>query len=188
MRVKIGDFGLALAVSNKPSDTEADRQDSMAQLEVLNNSNSKSNKRNTADSHSVGIGTALYMAPEIYFDAHYTSLVDMFSLGVIIVEMCYPMETQSERVRVLSALKPLKTQDISIATYKQMVNNFEPSFPKDIDKFVKAGELKLIKLLLDVSPKNRPSAESLLKKGVFGVIATDQKNANENLVCHFLLI
>lgn len=187
MRVKIGDFGLALAVSSKPNDTEAEKQDSIGQLEILGSSSSKNSKGNTTDSHSVGIGTALYMAPEIYFDAHYTNLVDMFSLGVIIVEMCYPMETQSERVRVLSSFKPLKTADISITAYKQMVTNFEPTFPKDIHKFVTEEELKLIKLLLDASPKKRPSAESLLKKGVFGVSAMDQKSANDNLVSDPLL-
>lgn len=181
-RAKLGDFGLALAVTNKTGDLEADRQEqNVVQLDV---SISRSrNKSDFAESHSVGIGTALYMAPEIYFDAHYTNLVDIFSLGVIIVEMCYPMETQSERARVLGSLKPQKMQDMSIAAYSKMMIGFKPSFPDDIGKYVTEKELTLLKSLLDVCPKNRPSAENLLKEGVFGVVAIDEQKKDDNLVC-----
>ncbi len=128
------------------------------------------------------------MAPEIYFDAHYTNLVDIFSLGVIIVEMCYPMETQSERARVLGNLKPQKTQDMSTAAYAKMISGFEPSFPADIGKYVTEKELKLLKSLLDVCPKNRPSADRLLKEGVFGVVAVDEKRNDDDLVSETVVV
>ena len=203
-RVKIGDFGLALAVgsqstnNNKNSTASKNHNESMStnftHLEMLCQSANTTNSNNKhltntimldrGSLHSVGIGTLPYMAPEIHYDAHYTNQVDMFSFGVILFEMNYPMNTQSERVSVLEKLKPQKKNfppnkfsspnELFFQKQKQKYhqefnnNDFVPTFPHDVDKYIKENDLKLIRRLLCVQPSLRPSAAQLLKSNVFG--------------------
>jgi translation initiation factor 2-alpha kinase 4 len=81
--VKIGDFGLATrgkleSVAGKPA-------------------------MNQATDTSRSLGTALYVAPELrsYGQGAYTSKVDMYALGVTLLEMCCPVATVSARVQML---------------------------------------------------------------------------------------
>ncbi|KAI0024443.1 anticodon binding domain of tRNAs-domain-containing protein [Xylariomycetidae sp. FL0641] len=84
--VKIGDFGLAT------------RGHSAGGKATGSNFESPEEER--------GIGTSFYVAPEVRRegDGSYTSKVDMYSLGVIFFEMCYPLETGMERVFILDKL------------------------------------------------------------------------------------
>lgn len=55
------------------------------------------------------VGTALYTAPELSSKAAkaiYNQKVDIYSLGIILFEMCYkPLDTGMERVKVLLNLR-----------------------------------------------------------------------------------
>ena len=177
--MKIGDFGLAVGSTKSVVDTDLDSSrdanDSFSHLEMLRSGSTAKSDASRAGSergsrHSVGIGTIPYMAPEIHYDAHYTNLVDMFSFGVILFEMCYPMATASERANVLKRLKLQKETTMSGTTYKAQLADFEATFPPDVDSFTSEQEFKLIKRLLDVQPGNRPSAGSLIRSGVFGYL------------------
>lgn len=198
-RVKIGDFGLALAVGPSSKlvldSTESPSSGDLPQTpgvgseilepQALPRSNSAMKSDSTepgASRHSVGIGTIPYMAPEIFYDAQYSNLVDMFSFGVILFEMSYPMRAQHERITVLQALKPQKPSNITVKAYRKLVVNFTASFPADVDKFIDESELKWIRRLLDVQPSKRPSAGSLIKMGVFGSAAEEKVEK----VSHFL--
>ncbi|XP_065208673.1 uncharacterized protein LOC135837360 [Planococcus citri] len=105
-------------------------------------------------SHTGKVGTPLYDAPELGVlcsgsnssKAHYNEKVDMYSLGIIIYEMCCPsFETAMERKEVLSDLR----------------NN-----PLHIPQFeLPKGLSKLIFKLLHHDTKRRPSAAEILKNG-----------------------
>ncbi|WVQ86282.1 hypothetical protein IAT38_008450 [Cryptococcus sp. DSM 104549] len=51
------------------------------------------------------IGTSLYIAPEVAISRSYNEKADMYSLGIIFFEMCYPFKTAMERVHILNAVR-----------------------------------------------------------------------------------
>lgn len=79
---------------------------------------------------------------------NYSSKVDMYSLGIIFFEMCYPAIVGMERVQVIEALR-----------------NKQPLFPKDFDTAGKAVQVDIILSLLSHSPKDRPTSSELLQSG-----------------------
>jgi translation initiation factor 2-alpha kinase 4 len=131
--VKIGDFGLATSGQYTVSD-----------------------KLSTAAMHISGdltrsIGTAFYVAPEVRSSVGgiYTSKVDLYSLGVIFLEMCYrPIVLNMERAQVSEALR------------RKL-----PVLPADFDTTEKAVQTDIILSLLSHSPKDRPASSELLKSG-----------------------
>lgn len=127
--VKVGDFGLA-------------KNSQFSSVVLTNNQVESSNK-----DLSTIVGTVFYTANEVA-TGDYDEKVDMYSLGIIFFEMCYPLATGMERARILNNLR-LVTVD------------FPTSF---VDSKFRT-EKKIIKLLLDHNPKNRPSAVELLQSG-----------------------
>ncbi|SBT70227.1 Protein kinase domain containing protein, putative [Plasmodium malariae] len=64
----------------------------------------KNNLKNTegeSSYHTLGIGTKMYSAPEQLGGHKYTKAVDMFSLGLIIVDLFTKTETNMERTKIL---------------------------------------------------------------------------------------
>lgn len=81
---KIGDFGLA-TTTVCPCKEGADQQ-------------------LTERSYTHDIGSPLYSAPEIH--SKYDEKIDIYSLGIILFEMCYPkMNTAMERIETLMKLR-----------------------------------------------------------------------------------
>ena len=74
--MKIGDFGLA-TFSNK----------------------------NSSDVLKDNVGTPLYQSPEQIENKPYNEKVDIYSLGIILLEMCTLFKTQSERKTVLENVR-----------------------------------------------------------------------------------
>jgi translation initiation factor 2-alpha kinase 4 len=129
---KIGDFGLATSGQYQRTD-----------------------KRLTSGSHADGdmtrsIGTALYVAPELSSSAagNYTDKVDMYSMGIIFFEMCYPLKTAMERDQVIRQLRERKH-----------------SLPPDFDTPEKALQGSIITSLINHRPSERPSCAELLRGG-----------------------
>ncbi|XP_041671281.1 eukaryotic translation initiation factor 2-alpha kinase 1 isoform X2 [Cheilinus undulatus] len=90
--VRIGDFGLAcrdMIVDNHKS-TASPSSDS---------------------SHTTGVGTFVYAAPEQLKSSHYDSKSDMYSIGVLALELFHPFGTEMERVRTLGDLREGKIPD-----------------------------------------------------------------------------
>ncbi|OLY79661.1 putative serine/threonine-protein kinase ifkB [Smittium mucronatum] len=96
------------------------------------------------------IGTSAYVAPEVLANrgssnARYNNKVDMYSLGIIFFEMCYPLMTGMERAMVILGLrKP------------------EIEIPKNFP-FEKSNQLKIIKMLLNHNVRERPSSIEMLE-------------------------
>lgn len=83
--VKIGDLGLATTFSRSDSETG-----------FLNN-----NQGGSGGSKSSEVGTVLYMAPEVSAGKFYNEKSDVFSLGIVLVEIFNSFSTGMERVKVL---------------------------------------------------------------------------------------
>ncbi|KAK9238884.1 kinase-like domain-containing protein [Lipomyces kononenkoae] len=133
---KVGDFGLAKTVH---SEKIAVSNDAVAGEDL------------TTD-----VGTTFYVAVEAIGDGRYNEKVDMYSLGIIFFEMCYPLKTGMERVQVL---KNLRQPSIMLPD----------DFPSE-----KARELTIIEHLLDHRPASRPSARELLQSGQLPVRIEDE--------------
>ncbi|VDK83282.1 unnamed protein product [Litomosoides sigmodontis] len=91
--------------------------------------------------HTSYVGTRLYMSPEQLEGKTYNEKVDVFSLGLIFVELIFPFTTSMERSKVLSALQ----------------NNI---IPKCLDN-LPSKEKNFVTWLTNVYPELRPSAHQL---------------------------
>jgi serine/threonine protein kinase len=59
--------------------------------------------------HTANIGTMQYAAPEQLGDIHYDKKVDIYSLGLILLDLIYPYKTQMEKSDTYSSLKKERT-------------------------------------------------------------------------------
>ncbi|KAK6458449.1 eIF2-alpha Serine/threonine-protein kinase [Scheffersomyces xylosifermentans] len=132
--VKVGDFGLA----------------KNSQFSSVVSRNNQVTATGNGDLSTL-VGTVFYTANEVATGT-YDEKVDMYSLGVIFFEMCYPLATGMERARTLNDLRLVSV-------------DFPTNF---IDSKYKT-EKKIIKLLLDHDPKQRPGASQLLQSGLLPV-------------------
>ncbi|KAL4807775.1 anticodon binding domain of tRNAs-domain-containing protein [Aspergillus unguis] len=128
---RIGDFGLATSGQF----TTAVRSSATADFE---------------GNFTRSLGTTYYVAPEMKsgFAGHYNEKVDMYSLGVIFLEMCHPLPTGMERDQTLRAIREK--------------HHVLPESFQDSDKVVQG---RIIESLLSHSPAERPSASELLQSG-----------------------
>ncbi|XP_015183399.1 PREDICTED: eukaryotic translation initiation factor 2-alpha kinase 4 isoform X2 [Polistes dominula] len=142
--VKIGDFGLA--TSNILS--------SLAQTADNDKETDRLDKDSFYDGDEVrsltgDVGTALYAAPELSGRTSkptYNQKVDIYSLGIILFEMCYkPLTTGMERVNVLLNLR---SKDIIL--------------PSDLSESNMPHQVHLFRWLLNHDPIQRPTAQELL--------------------------
>ncbi len=94
--IKIGDFGLAVTKAENQESSEAPQQES-----------SQRTSRNASvkfeSSLTTNIGTPFYVSPEQYqpSSSRYNQKVDMYALGIILVELWCPFNTGMERVQAL---------------------------------------------------------------------------------------
>ncbi|KAJ2159991.1 eukaryotic translation initiation factor 2-alpha kinase [Coemansia sp. RSA 552] len=134
--IKIGDFGLATS--------------SFAQIDSAGVLRNISIDRSLEDALTADVGTSTYVAPEVMSQtssgARYNQKVDMYSLGIMFFEMCYPMRTGMERAAVL---RNLRTAEIV--------------FPKDFAQEKLPLQYQIIRRLLTHSPRARPSSAELLE-------------------------
>ena len=125
--VRIGDFGLA----------------AMGIRERLAGANNEDPKM------TGGVGTAYYVAPEVKNGEHYGAKADMYSLGIILFELCYHhMPSAFERSTVLDKLRQKN-----------------PELPEDFNGSKTGGLDKIILKLLTHDQSQRPTAEEVLASG-----------------------
>ncbi|KAJ2879751.1 eukaryotic translation initiation factor 2-alpha kinase [Coemansia aciculifera] len=133
--IKIGDFGLATS-SFAPIDSSISRHVSL--------------DRSAEDAMTADIGTSTYVAPEVTTKGsgatRYNQKVDMYSLGIIFFEMCYPLNTAMERANVLHNLR-----------------RPEIVFPSDFPVEKMQLQYQIIRRLLDHNPRSRLSSAELLE-------------------------
>ncbi|CAN3373261.1 hypothetical protein DIURU_003297 [Diutina rugosa] len=131
--VKVGDFGLA-------------KSSQLASASVT-----KDNQVKEGPELSTVVGTVFYMANEVA-TGDYDAKVDMYSLGVIFFEMCWPMTTGMERAHILNQLRLARVE-----------------FPEGFSEAKFGKERKIVRSLLDHDPQKRPEARQLLQSGLLPV-------------------
>uniref|UniRef100_A0A8C9N800 Eukaryotic translation initiation factor 2-alpha kinase 1 n=2 Tax=Serinus canaria TaxID=9135 RepID=A0A8C9N800_SERCA len=138
-QVKIGDFGLAC------KDLLWDDADQGFQTERINGL-----------THTSGVGTCLYASPEQLQGSHYDFKSDMYSMGVVLLELFQPFGTEMERTEVLTHLRT-----------GQIPHTFSKKWPT---------QAKYVKLLTSPRATERPTAAQLRDSELFHT--TDQVISN----------
>ena len=139
--VRIGDFGLA-----RPGDYRIVDHAGTRKGEVLG-------------SFTSDIGTAFYVAPEVQSagGGKYNEKADMYSLGVVFLEMNVVFGTGMERAEGLSAL-----------------HRAEPILPPALQGPERATQGAIIRSLTQIQPSLRPSSLDLLNGGQIPVQDEDE--------------
>lgn len=118
-QIKIGDFGLVTDMSDIPIDpiTSSNSSNSSANFEL--DYSIIGHKK-----HTQRVGTSLYMSPEQAKGQSYNYKVDIYSLGLIFFELLNYFHTETERYKVLQALKNNKFPDDFVDGYEEEVSNY----------------------------------------------------------------
>eukprot|EP00816_Leptocylindrus_hargravesii_P013682 CAMPEP_0196802688 /NCGR_PEP_ID=MMETSP1362-20130617/2257_1 /TAXON_ID=163516 /ORGANISM="Leptocylindrus danicus, Strain CCMP1856" /LENGTH=1432 /DNA_ID=CAMNT_0042174047 /DNA_START=91 /DNA_END=4389 /DNA_ORIENTATION=+ len=164
--VKIGDFGLSReSVKGVIDDTPSSEN-----LVAFDQPSVKKMERSTSGDvgNTAGVGTYLYASPEQISGRDYDASTDIFSLGVMLFELCFPMYTAMERAVTLKKLHNSEFPDAWQSTVAA-------SFPT---------LHSLLTSMLSVQPSKRPCAatiEDSIDKilGGYTVFSLDQGGANE---------
>ena len=139
--VRIGDFGLA-----RPGDFRALATNKATDATML---------KEIFTSFTTNVGTAFYIAPEVRSGTgKYDEKADMFSVGIILLEMSVPFATGMERSQTLTTLQK---------------DGHPP--PVMTDGSVRA---QLFSLLIQDNPSQRPSSAELLANGDIPAQAEDE--------------
>ncbi|KAL7276889.1 eukaryotic translation initiation factor 2-alpha kinase [Rhizina undulata] len=120
---------------------------------------SESLNENMDEYMTTDVGTALYVAPELRKKGQgkYNEKVDMYSLGIIFFEMCYPLRTGMERDSVVRQLRE-----------KEII------FPSEFWTEKRTVQGALIRSLLSHEPSERPSSTELLNSGKLPLKVEDE--------------
>ncbi|KAF9184078.1 hypothetical protein BGZ51_003580 [Haplosporangium sp. Z 767] len=147
--VKIGDFGLATSSSQLVNDLKTQNQ-AVTETIIMSRSTSYDRAHDDGLSLTTGVGTVFYVSPEVLHGSatgvRYNSKCDMYSLGIIFFEMCYPLATGMERAMTLRNLQQP-----------------EIIFPKEFPMDKMSAQAQVIRLLLNHNLKERPSSLELLQ-------------------------
>ncbi|KZM19461.1 Non-specific serine/threonine protein kinase [Ascochyta rabiei] len=139
---KIGDFGLATSGQYQKTDSKV----------------SNGNQDGGGDM-TRSVGTALYVAPELSSTVAgtYNEKVDMYSMGIIFFEMCYPLGTAMERDKEIRILRERKH-----------------ALPSEFETPQKSLQGSIIRSLISHRPSERPSCAELLRTGKVPVQMEDE--------------
>ena len=129
-QVKVADFGLATW-----RDSE---NDSTARIPAGNSHVGA----HSSHSHTQGVGTPLYRAPEQVYTRNYDKKVDVFALGIMLIELLYPFTTEHERRDVLTDARKAK-------------------LPRELE--AEDTLAALFRHLLAANPQERPDSKQLLQ-------------------------
>ncbi|EXJ91345.1 PEK protein kinase [Capronia coronata CBS 617.96] len=136
---KIGDFGLATAGQAT--------------------SKSHVSKPGMVITDSTGLGTQGYTAPELYIrGSHYDSRADMYSLGIMFLEMCYPFTSAMEKAKIMDGLRRVP-----------------PVLPEFFEEDVHRRQGEIILKLVDPDQNRRPTAKDLLDSGLIPEPVEEEK-------------
>jgi serine/threonine protein kinase len=104
--------------------------------------------RNFAEGHTAGVGTASYAAPEQITENDYGPKVDIFALGVILLELFSNFTSEHERAKAFYNLRHCRELEPRIhQTYPEVAS--------------------LVLACTQTDPRQRPTASDILNIGVF---------------------
>jgi translation initiation factor 2-alpha kinase 4 len=105
------------------------------------------------------IGTTFYVAPELRSNVSgsYNDKVDMYSLGIIFFEMCFPLQTAMERDKAI-----------------RVIRDRQHTLPPVFEMPDKAVQGSIIESLISHRPSERPSSSELLHSGKIPVKIEDE--------------
>lgn len=142
--IKVGDFGLVTESEELGGD-------------ILNESSMNNDEYMIDGSHTERVGTRLYMAPEQMSGPKYSQKVDIFALGLILIELFTPFSTQMERIRELTKAREGKIDKKFAQKYYHEAN--------------------LARQMLYQKPSERPTAVEAIQDEVFNKIDLSQYQA-----------
>ncbi|XP_058476761.1 eukaryotic translation initiation factor 2-alpha kinase 1 [Solea solea] len=125
--VRIGDFGLACS-------------------KIITEGHKSTTSPISDSSLTTGVGTFVYAAPEQMNGSHYDSKSDMYSVGVLALELFQPFGTEMERVRTLGDVKDGKIPDSFCQRWPVLAKYITRLTSKDPSVRPTAGQLLQSKL------------------------------------------
>jgi serine/threonine protein kinase len=152
--VKIGDLGLA-TIHTTTETTDSANTNSRRKILEDNDENEEIGlkKENTRIKQSSGVGTFLYRAPEIV-TGRYNEKCDVYSLGILLVEIFGNFETAMERAKVLGDLK-----DRFAVSRKTLFSTIKDE--EDEDSLL-PFHIRLAHRMIAADPEERPSCAEVL--------------------------
>jgi serine/threonine protein kinase len=154
INLKIGDFGLAAdVIDSKRSRIELSKNPNFNSTTSLNHEYSVKLSEN--------VGTPLYQSPEQIKNSLYNEKVDIYSLGLILLEICSFFKTYHERKLCLE----------NVREHNIIPEKIKQDYPY---------ESELILEMTATLPSKRPSALSLLKNEFFRKLEEEFDGNNKN--------
>jgi len=134
--VKLADFGLAKAMTN-----------ASVQKPALLNIDMAEGQGGEGTGNTRGVGTPAYASPEQMSQGTHSAESDVFSLGIVLAELLFPVQTQMERAVLLEGIRAWPT----------------PVLPKSSEADENCTGEKLVLAMTSEDPRNRPASELLAR-------------------------